>query len=105
MISKHANTYKESSPRWRGCFLVTTDGQQFDLIFPALAGVFPLQSRTCRLGRSFPRASVGVSPSSKETAKVERSSPRQRGCFLSNQRPPTPASVFPTPVGVVLGEW
>ena len=91
-----------SSPRTRGCFSTRPcTGKKWE-VFPAHAGVFPLEYlRFCRV-YGLPRARGGVSDVDFSAVESGRSSPRTRGCFHKNVVNVKYIMVFPAHAGVFL---
>ncbi len=74
-----------SSPHARGCFSMATTVSQPTTVFPACAGVFPMDKRRSVLKSSLPRMRGGVSSPSSPPSAILWSSPHARGCFYGKQ--------------------
>ena len=93
-----------SSPRPWGCFSLAASSACFCKVFPTPVGVFlPLLITRLPLQR-LPHARGGVSFTSIAVLRVSRSSPRPWGCFHGRIQATLQIWVFPTPVGVFLGD-
>ena len=93
-----------SSPRPWGCFSSFACSVGIGLVFPTPVGGFPSIHAEAGLHRSLPHARGGVSQSPPRALRKRRSSPRPWGCFLSMTILFHTKKVFPTPVGVFLGQ-
>ena len=109
-----------SSPRKRGCFAIRLPPFEVVRVFPAQAGVFPtagtfhssraslprasggvsISTRSKIGSKSLPRASGGVSLMSVRSKRPGQSSPRKRGCFLDAGKQAKRGRVFPAQAGV-----
>ena len=88
------------SPRQRGCFPYREAMGTGTYVFPASAGVFPLQRGNGYRYIRFPRTSGGVSDEGTLADAKARFSPHQRGCFLLSVITFLWIEVFPAPAGV-----
>ena len=93
-----------SSPRPWGCFLSGRPFRQLAGLFPTPVGVFPIALILGVSSVSLPHARGGVS--ARKTIRSIRygSSPRPWGCFCLIYTISDTLQLFPTPVGVFLGE-
>ena len=89
-----------SSPRKRGCFLISRSVGSRRSVFPAQAGVFRSEKEARGGGPCLPRASGGVSGRGRDSHPLEESSPRKRGCFPTSSGGSTFGQVFPAQAGV-----
>ena len=93
---------KESSPHGRGCFQKIRRHVTGMLVFPARAGVFPVEVVPVDALLSLPRTGGGVSSHAARRAHVQKSSPHGRGCFCDAEYYELDAGVFPARAGVFL---
>ena len=69
-------------------------------VFPAQAGVFPIQVVKTSGKKGIPRASGGVSDKGHAIGEGHQYSPRKRGCFRMGYSSERSATVFPAQAGV-----
>ncbi len=94
----------KSSPRPWGCFHHQLAHGASRVVFPTPVGVFPRWTGLSCARLSLPHARGGVSRSDAQWAGAWSSSPRPWGCFHLGGQLSTVTLVFPTPVGVFLGQ-
>ena len=92
----------KSSPRPWGWFSLRGQSHRRSRVFPTPVGVFPVKSSCSGASSRLPHARGGVSRLRRSGKTSGASSPRPWGWFFHDFFSLLPASVFPTPVGVVL---
>ena len=105
-VSRFDDDFKvdaESSPHTRGCFRWRKHSISLRTVFPAYAGVFPLEKAQHFIEDGLPRIRGGVSMPGTAHLVGLRSSPHTRGCFQSAYGCTCPDSVFPAYAGVFPG--
>ena len=104
VISDTLHALKSSSPRPWGCFRRRAWLKPMTSLFPTPVGVFPERRSDGHQNRTLPHARGGVS-FFRVIADVDYfSSPRPWGCFFGICGACPVVSLFPTPVGVFLGD-
>ncbi len=93
-----------SSPRPWGCFWRSLLRRGSRKVFPTPVGVFLIDRYPGTRTPSLPHARGGVSALVRLMVVMLRSSPRPWGCFCHQPAAFHRAPVFPTPVGVFLGD-
>ena len=94
-----------SSPLMRGCFRLTLGWCPVLLVFPAHAGVFPMNLAGGITGVRLPRSCGGVSMTDGGIGVKSWSSPLMRGCFWISSFLIALVWVFPAHAGVFPGRW
>jgi hypothetical protein len=89
-----------SSPRTRGCSHDRIPDGSGNGLFPAHAGVFPMQPRRSLFAQSLPRARGGVPTITVPPIPRYVSSPRTRGCSQREAPHHAPPRLFPAHAGV-----
>ncbi len=94
----------QSSPRRWGCFHDVLSRVRRAEVFPTQVGVFPQWTTLlCSIHR-LPHAGGGVSDCNSLLPSIVMSSPRRWGCFSFTTASQGFTLVFPTQVGVFLGQ-
>ena len=93
-----------SSPRPWGCFSTGAGISVSPNVFPTPVGVFPFPTSALWPELGLPHARGGVSKLRDANSKMDSSSPRPWGCFRTEKDLMMRSDVFPTLVGVFLGQ-